>query len=119
MIEYNHAHVVAIVDYKKWSAPVSEQSNTSMLAIGEMADMNNTSFYIVWYCEENWTFKVHTCNTKAKTPPFEPSHIYSETEYVTWLYELRGLKIEDEWIKIHVLDILSTNHEWPTKEGQS
>jgi hypothetical protein len=111
MIEYNNGLPVAIIDYKRYSGSVENVSQASFRAITALANNSNIPFFVVYYWEKIWAFKILPINDIGKKIIKNNSDKtdYTEKEFVTLLYNIRNINLTKQ-----ERDILnSLNNEYP------
>ena len=101
VVEYNIGKAVAVIEYKCYGA---EKPNIKHPTYRALIDLCNSyrkaplPFMIVFYCNEDWWFKVYPVNSTAREF-YTPGQVMSEKEYVTSLYDMRKLVIEDSVLR--------------------
>jgi len=95
--EYNHGLPVALIEYKDIHArePVLEQPTYKALAALANGYEKPLPFLIVFYCPDDWWFRIIPGNDLAKRI-YEGRTILSEQRFVRSLYELRKKVLSDE-----------------------
>jgi hypothetical protein len=104
--EYNHSKPVALIEYKEIHAQLPDFNNLhpthkTLMALADGFNKGALPFMIVFYCSQNWFFKVFPINDVAK---ILYGHIagmeITEKRFVTSLYRLRkiALTIDDKKI---------------------
>lgn len=92
-VEYNLGLPVAIVEYKHKQAKKPDLKHPTYRALTALANMAELPFMVVFYCNEEWWFKVYPINDMARQH-FTKGQAMTEREYVTALYALRTREIE-------------------------
>lgn len=114
MIEYNKGIPVALIEYKRYTGSISNVHQNSVNAIIILADNSNIPFFIVYYWDDVWAFQIFPVNNiakeKLKNSKFVKSEIIPEQEYVSFLYELRGINLNKQEEQI----IKSLNNRLPS-----
>lgn len=105
MIEYNTGIPVALIDYKRYTGSLRNLSQQSIKAISILADNSKIPFFVVYYWDNPWAFKVKPINSYAeeslKQSKFaSKDRVLSEQEFVRFLYELRNIKLNEQEEKI-------------------
>jgi len=88
LVECNGYRPVALIEYKKHTAPQMKPTDPSLKPLIWMADRCQIPCYAVKYNTENWMFTVVPINKRAKGGT-ERSNM-TEDDYVRFLYGLRG-----------------------------
>lgn len=97
LAEFHLGKPVAIIEYKHVGAKFPDFKHPSYRALEWMADECKLPFFVVFYDNTLWWFKIFPVNKVAKRlSQTEPGRPHSEKEFVTGLYRLRGLKIKQE-----------------------
>ena len=110
MIEYNQGEPVAIIDYKRFTGSIKNVHPKSIFAISQLADNSSIPFFVVYYWEDIWAFSIIPINEIAKNClKGREKKILTEQEYVSFLYELRKIKLTEQEEQI----IKSLNNKLP------
>jgi hypothetical protein len=98
LCEYNHSKPVALIDYKlRENANKGYRHDSSIRTVANLADCANIPFFVVYYnCLNNcWQFMLVPINKIASDNKVEyHSKWLTESEYVNFLYSLRGYNIQ-------------------------
>lgn len=103
MVEYNLGRPVALVEYKYHEAQQPNLSHPTYRALRDLADcyrpkdlpeIEGLPFLLCFYWRDPWSFHVRSLNDRAYAA-FGAEAFLSEREYVTALYRLRGLFIQE------------------------
>jgi len=112
MVEYNLGLPVALVDYKQFLAQMPNTRHPTYRAICALADREPPlPFLVVFYWPDVWAFRVYPVNETGHKQ-FKYGEELTEREYVTRLYRLRSLLVEQQ-----ILDRL--NNTKPPKEANT
>lgn len=95
MVEYNLGKPVALVEYKHEGAAPPNLRHATYRALVELANLASLPFYIAFYNNEAWWFKIIPVNDRAKEL-YKPNQGMSELEYVASMYALRRQVVEQE-----------------------
>ena len=95
LIEYDYGHPVALVEYKHEDAAPQVVTHPSYRALIELADRASLPLFVVRYAEGFAWFRVVPLNEQAKEC-LSDRITWSEKEYVSFLYGLRGRHIPSE-----------------------
>lgn len=91
LIEYDRGRPSAIIEYKGEHAPAQFPSHPSYLALSNLGDRADLPVFAVRYAQNFSWWKITPLNKVAKL--LVPERVeMSEREFVTWLYNIRGLK---------------------------
>jgi hypothetical protein len=96
VIEYNRAKPMAMVEYKLSGAPIPDIKSASYRALLDLANnygKTGIPFLISVYRKCPWMFKIIPVNDLAKNL-FAHNEELSEKEYVSRLYDIRGMSLE-------------------------
>lgn len=99
-LEYDHRIAVSLIEYKKNTAPFLPSDDANIKALENLANRAGISLFGVRYDEAFIDFITTPCNSLAKRI-LSTDKVYTELEFVTFLYKLRGRQIPDEtkqWI---------------------
>jgi hypothetical protein len=98
--EYNYGKPVALIEYKEKRASMPSFDHPTYKALSDLADNYSGGalpFMVVFYCSEDWWFKVLPVNPKAKQCCSEIAGQYiTEERFVRGLYKLRNIKLTSE-----------------------
>ena len=87
---------VALIEYKRFTPRVLEETN-ALLQFGNLATLAGLPAYIVFY-DHTPAFVVRPWNDEAVARRGRHGdQRMTEREFVTWLYQLRGLSLPDRW----------------------
>lgn len=95
MVEYNRGLPTALVEYKAVGAQQPNFTTPTYRALSALANVARIPFFLSFYKNSPWCFKLTPVNGFAKTR-LSRIAIMSELEYVTFLYELRGLQLPSD-----------------------
>ena len=90
LIEYNHAKVKALVEYKKEFAYIPNTSHHTFRAIADLGDRADIPVFLCVYSGDLTTYTVTALNDKARQWCPEDNTVFSEYEWVKLLYDVRG-----------------------------
>lgn len=94
-VEYSRKRAVMLVDYKAARPfPVNPQA-ANYTVLSQLASASGVPFVIVFYSPRLWWFYIHPMNSEAAAQ-FGRGVWMSEREYVSALYDLRGLPIPSQ-----------------------
>lgn len=95
LLEYDRGRPSAVIEYKSEHAPAQYPSHPSYLALGYLGEKALVPVFAVRYAQDFSWWKVTALNNAAKrlTPN---KTIIDEREFVTWLYNIRGLQPPEE-----------------------
>lgn len=96
MAEYDRAEPVAIIEYKQECAKPIPSGDPNLRTIANLADKADLPAFVVRYGADLSWFKARALNGKGREV-LPGIATYSEPEYVTFLYELRGRAVPQEW----------------------
>lgn len=94
MVEYNHGKPSAIVEYKNEHAEPQYRAHPSYQAIIALGDCSNIPVIAARYADDFSWWKVTPLNSAAYSLVPQQKTI-NEEEWVTILYQLRGLRIPE------------------------
>jgi hypothetical protein len=119
MVEYYYGKPVAIIDYKRFTGSKNNTHPKSYEAISILADNSHIPFFVVYYYDNPWSFRLEPINNIAKKI-FEENKkklnkCLTEREYVEFLYWLRGHKLSQE--EKRILEGLNNTLPEPCKEN--
>lgn len=97
MVEYNLGKPVGLIEYKHDGAQMPNLKHPTYRALTELANLAGLPFFIAFYHNEDWWFRIVPVNDLAKEVYVEQQAM-SELEFVTSLYQMRRLVIEREVI---------------------
>jgi len=113
MIEFHVGKPIAIVDYKRYTGSIKNLNQKSINAISILANNSNIPFFVVFYWDGVWAFRIKAINHIAKNTlqqhNLDENKILTEQEYVYFLYRLRNIKLTKEEEKL----IKSLNNKFP------
>lgn len=98
MLEYDTGEPLALIEYKRFTAPIPDITGRSYEAIAKLANYAQIPFAMVIYWPDIWAFKVRPVNQFA-APLFKRRCILTEVEYLTLLYQLRNREIPQDLAK--------------------
>lgn len=91
LIEYDKGRPSALIEYKSEFATPQFPSHPSYLALSQLGERAGLPVFAVRYAQNFSWWKVTSLNIVAKK--LFPARLdMNEREFVTWLYEIRGLK---------------------------
>jgi len=104
MLEYNHGAPVAVIEYKHKNAREPNLEHPTYNALRHLADAHSGGalpFLVVFYCPDDWWFRVIPANDKARTIY---GHLLSdgkgcvltEQRFVKSLYYMRGVSLSEK-----------------------
>jgi hypothetical protein len=106
MVEFHTGKPVAIIDYKRYTGSIKNLNQKSIDAISTLASNSNIPFFVVFYWDDVWAFRITAINSIAKNTlqqyKIDENKILTEQQYVYFLYKLRNIKLtkeEEELIK--------------------
>lgn len=105
MVEYNLGKAVVIVEYKHFRASMPNVQHPTYRALADLADNysginGGLPFIVVFYWPDSWAMRVYPINGKAKLLLHQVAcRDMSEREYVTMLYQIRALAIEQSVLR--------------------
>lgn len=106
MVEFHAGQPVAIIDYKRYTGLIKNLNQKSIDAISTLANNSNIPFFVVFYWDDVWAFRITAINNIAKNTlqqyKIDENKILTEQQYVYFLYKLRNIKLtkeEEELIK--------------------
>lgn len=108
VIEYNHGRCAGIVEYKHTFAKVQLSGHPSYRALRVMADSLNVPFIGCRYSSDCLCYKATTLSREA-TKLWRGPRLFTEPEWVEFLYQMRGLRLPDLF---DAAGRLRTNAEW-------
>jgi len=91
LVEFDNASPVALIELKSWKANLRNTSKSTYHALARLGDRAGIPAFVVVYASDYSTFIVAPLNSIAKKIFSRPRKL-TETEYVTFLYRLRGRK---------------------------
>jgi hypothetical protein len=94
LVEYHLARPVALVEYKHHTARL-EFGHANYRALRDLADRAGLPFVITLYWPSVWAFRVIPMNDAALRHFAAGGELFTEREFVTRLYRLRSVFIED------------------------
>ncbi len=95
LVEYNLGRPVALVEYKHEDARMPDLKHATYRAIRSLADAAALPFWIAFYSNTDWWFRVYPVNVLAQEH-YASDRVMSEREYVTSLYRLRNYLVKHE-----------------------
>lgn len=95
MVEYNLGKPVGVVEYKHSGAQQPNLLHPTYRAITELANLASLPFFIAFYHNEHWWFRITPVNKRA-ADVFTNNSNLTEREFVTVLYKMRSLVVENE-----------------------
>lgn len=95
MLEYDRGRAVALVEYKRETAPTQNSGHPSYRALRDLANKADLPLFACRYAKDYVWFKVVPLNDKARVVLCQ-SVVLSEREWVEFLYRLRGLEIPED-----------------------
>jgi hypothetical protein len=95
MVEFNRGLPVALVEYKAIGAKMPNLTSPTYNAMRVLANNSGIPFLVVFYDSRTWWFRVIPANVRALYH-LPKVTLFSEREYVTFLYKLRGLPLPAE-----------------------
>lgn len=93
MIEFDQGIAFALIEYKAGlERKLTEGERWSIRAIRDLADRADLPAYVVKFENEPWRFRVYPLGDRGagQLPLGDHERVLSETEYVDFLYQLRG-----------------------------
>lgn len=93
LVEYSHGRIAALVDYKLGLERKLEDGEGHALAtIAELASRGDIPGFVVKYGTDPWRFRVYPMPGYAQgLYPHGRGELITEREWVTFLYQLRGI----------------------------
>lgn len=91
LLEYDRARPTALIEYKAEHAPTQFPTHPSYLALCNLGDRAGIPVFAVRYAQDFSWWKVISLNFSAKRM-FPNRQRFSEQQFVTWLYNIRGLQ---------------------------
>lgn len=99
LLEYDRGKPTALIEYKSELAAPQFPTHPSYLALSVIGDAAQIPVFVVRYTMNFTSWKVISINEVAKR--MQPDRIeMTEREYITFLYQLRGLKPSTEIFKL-------------------
>lgn len=99
MVEYSKGLPVALVEYKTIGATLPNLSSPTMRALRTLADNSRIPFIVSQYdAAGGWWFRVTAVNNAAFRI-YGREAVMSEREYVTSLYQMRGLPVPHDLLQ--------------------
>lgn len=95
LLEYDRGRPSAIIEYKSEHSPAQFPSHPSYLALGYLGEKALVPVFAVRYAQDFSWWKVTALNNVAKRLTPNKTKI-DEREFVTWLYNIRGLQPPEE-----------------------
>lgn len=95
LIEYDRGKPTALIEYKGEHAPAQFPTHPSYLALCNLGDRAGVPVFVVRYAQDFSWWKVVALNNPAKGMFPQRKH-FSERQFVTWLYNMRGLMPAEE-----------------------
>lgn len=89
-LEYDNKKAVALVEYKKENAPLVPSSDANLLALCDLADRAGIPAFVVRYAVDFSWWTVRALNEIARSIIPRPLVKIPESEYVEFLYKIRG-----------------------------
>lgn len=95
LVEYSHGKIAAIVDYKLGLDRKLDDGETHALStIADLTDRAGIPGFVVKYNTAPWRFKVYPMPGYGQgLYPYGRGELITERQWVTFLYELRGLSL--------------------------
>lgn len=94
VIEYNLGAPVALVEYKHLAAFEPNLKHPTYMAHRTLANNSRIPYMIVFYGKDPWWFRIIPANEFA-ADFFTPNQIMTEYEYVTKLYLIRSIAVDE------------------------
>lgn len=91
VVEYSEKKPVAVIEYKKHTAPALRLSQANYQALITLA--GSLPFVVVRYWPEIWAFKALPGNDAAKRF-FNRDEMLTEKQFVERLYAMRGMTVD-------------------------
>jgi len=91
LLEYDRGRPTALVEYKGEHAPAQLPSHPSYRALADLGNRAEIPFFAVRYAQDFSWWKIVAINRPAKRILPE-RQMYSERQWITFLYNLRGLQ---------------------------
>lgn len=95
LLEYDRGRPNALIEYKAEYAPAQFPTHPSYLALCNLGDRANIPVFAVRYAQDFSWWKVNPLNIVAKKVFPQKQH-WTERQFVTFLYNIRGLQPPDE-----------------------
>lgn len=98
LVEYNVGLPVALIEYKRFTAPMPNFQHPTHRALSDLAThykMTGLPYACAFYWPETWAMRVYPVNDIAKRFFEVPYEDFDESSYVIRLYQMRNLVIED------------------------
>lgn len=95
LVEFSAGTPCALVEYKAVGAREVNLAHPTYVAIRKLADCARIPFLIAFYDSATWIYTITPANEFARAYVSE-TKTYSEREYVTLLYKMRGLEPEQQ-----------------------
>lgn len=102
LIEYNRSEARALIEYKSVFAQPQYPSHPSYIVLSKIGDAAKLPVFVVRFSPDFANWIVTSINSVAKRM-FPNKQEFSEKQYVSWLYHLRGTQAPKE-----VLDNLNS-----------
>ena len=112
VIEYHLKRVVALIEYKhKYGEKRFDIRDSNYQALIDLADRSGLPFFIVFYNPNIWHYKIYPGNEESSKWVEFPK-IFTEKDYVRFLYKIRYLAVKDEVLdKLPQSTYQRNNHE--------
>lgn len=91
LMEVDRCKAVALIEYKMELAAAQFASDPAFIALAQLGDVAQLPVFVVRYAQNFSWWKVTSLNEVAKKM-FPERQDMTEKEFVTFLYQLRGLK---------------------------
>lgn len=99
LVEYDQGQPIAIVEYKLSGTKEVEVNHPSYFALQKLADCTHIPLFLVFY-NESWNFIISPLNSIAgsvlKEHGIASGEMLTESDYVSFLYSLRGKIVPNE-----------------------
>lgn len=95
LLEYDKGRPSALIEYKGEHAPAQFATHPSYLALCHVGDRASVPVFAVRYAQDFSWWKVNSLNFVAKKM-FPQRQQLNERQFVTWLYNIRGLQPPEE-----------------------
>ena len=95
LLEYDRGRPSALIEYKGEHAPAQFPTHPSYLALCNLGDRASVPVFAVRYAQNFSWWKVVSLNYVAKKM-FPTRQQFGERQFVTWLYNIRGIQPPEE-----------------------
>lgn len=95
LLEYDRGRPSALIEYKGEHAAAQFPTHPSYLALCRLGDRAEVPVFAVRYAQDFSWWKVNPLNFIAKKM-FPQRQLLNERQFVTWLYNIRGIQPPEE-----------------------